>query len=236
MGHWCFLYWLYAEEAPINGRTAINVSLVPDIQSLNEVVVVGYGDQERRDIRARYPRLRPKTLKTYPLPPWMPSCGKGCRRTGYFNSGAPGSGITVRIRGTTSINAGNDPLYIVDGVPIVSGDLSDNRVQPGVGNSAGLSSSNALADINPNDIESITVLKDASATAIYGARAANGVVIVTTKKGKAGKTSITFNATRGFQTPPKLDLLQTPEAMELLMDQHINNNALPTILGIQPPC
>jgi len=116
-------------------------------------------------------------------------------------------------------------------VPVVSADLSDSRVASSVGGGNDLSSSNALSDINPNDIESITVLKDASATAIYGARAVNGVVIITTKQGKAGKTSVTFNSTKGFQQAPRLDVLHTPELIELLMDQNINNNNVtPAIL------
>lgn len=118
-------------------------------------------------------------------------------------SGAPGAGFNVRIRGATSINASNAPLYVVDGVPIISDPLS----QVGIGGQ----NQNPLADLNPNEIESLEVLKDASAAAIYGSRGANGVVLITTKSGKAGKTQINFDASYGFQDlPNQIDIVDGP--------------------------
>lgn len=220
------------KEIAINGRTTINTTLETDFKTLDQVVVVGYATQKNRDVVGSVSTIKAADFEDFPIAsPDALLQGRVAGVQVISNSGAPGSGITVRIRGTTSINAGNDPLYIVDGVPVVSGDLSDSRVAPSVGGGNDLSTSNALSDINPNDIESITVLKDASATAIYGARAANGVVIITTKQGKAGKTSVTFNSTKGFQQAPRLDVLHTPELIELLMDQNINNNNVtPAIL------
>src|SRR5690606_38259818 len=110
------------------------------------------------------------------------------------NSGAPGSNSTIRIRGGSSLNASNDPLFVIDGFPI------DNNSLGG--------SSNPLATINPNDIESINILKDASGTAIYGSRASNGVIIITTKKGKAGKFKLNYNGNYSVSTPAKyIDVL-----------------------------
>ena len=115
-------------------------------------------------------------------------------------SGAPGGGINVRVRGVGSINAGSEPLYIVDGVQVASGALG------------GQASNNLLNSINPNDIQSIEVLKDASAAAIYGARAANGVVIITTKKGKSGQTRVNFGYQTGSSKPTrKLQFLNTEQ-------------------------
>jgi TonB-linked SusC/RagA family outer membrane protein len=174
-----------------NGRTTINVVLQADTKALNEVVVVGYGTQQRRDLTGSVGSVKGKELENLPVRgPLEALQGRVAGVQITNNSGSPGAAPNVRIRGVTSLNAGNDPLYIVDGVPI-TGDISV---------------------VNPNDIQSMEVLKDASATAIYGARGANGIIIVTTKRGKSGKTSIGLSTYTGFmdvrKTVPMLDAYQ----------------------------
>lgn len=182
---------LLTQEIAINGRTSVDVTLVTDAKSLNEVVVVGYGTQQRRDLTGAVASVRGKELANLPIASanaLLQGRAAGVQVT--QNSGAPGAGVTVRIRGTTSINAGNSPLYVVDGVPL------NNNNYSAIGN-FGSDGINPLAAINPNDIESIEVLKDASASAIYGARAANGVVLITTKRGREGQTTFSLGLYRG---------------------------------------
>jgi TonB-linked SusC/RagA family outer membrane protein len=178
------------------GNTALNVTLQEDLQKLNEVVVVGYGTQQRQDVTGSISSISGKDIASQPVPDAAQAIqGRAAGVTVTQNSGAPGGagGTSVRVRGITS--AGNNaPLYVIDGYPLPSGD------------------ENQLNAINANDIESIDVLKDASQTAIYGVRAANGVVIITTKHGKTGTASINVDAYRGVQTVwRQLDLLNAKE-------------------------
>ncbi len=213
-------------EVPIGGRTRVDLSLTPDIKSLQEVVVVGYGPaQNRRDITGSVSSVNVKELEGVPMA-GIDALIQG-RVPGVQviqNSGTPGGGVTVRIRGTTSISSGNDPLYVVDGIPIATGDFSEIN--------AGQQGTNALADINPTDIESIEILKDASASAIYGARAANGVVLITTRRGKSGKTRVTANVSHGVQQlGRKMEMLSSRELVQLFYDQTSNaNQNLPIFL------
>lgn len=175
------------EDVNTGTRTTVDVQLSTDIANLNEVVVTGYGVEKKRDVAGAVSQISGSEIENMPVSSFdraMQGRMAGVRVTG--NSGIPGGNVTVRIRGTGSINAGNDPLYIIDGVQMAPGDLSRS-----------LTSSNALAGLNPNDIESIDVLKDGASAAIYGSQAANGVVIITTKKGKAGKTKINVNYQSG---------------------------------------
>ena len=174
------------QSANIGTKTSIEVSLSTDEKQLSEVVVVGYGTQQKKDLAGAVTQIKGEVIENLPVQSFdraIQGRMSGVQVSG--NSGIPGGAVTVRIRGTGSINAGNNPLYVIDGVQVEGGDLSRS-----------ITSSNALAGLNPNDIESIDVLKDASAAAIYGAQAANGVILITTKKGKSGKTK--FNAT--YQT------------------------------------
>lgn len=185
------------KEVTVTGTTTgLEVRLDEDVQALSEIVVVGYGTQERGSVTGAVSSVSAEAVKAQPLAdPVQALQGRVAGVTVTSNGGAPGgaSGTSVRIRGLTS--AGNNaPLYVVDGFPLPSGD------------------ENQLNAISPNDIESIDVLKDASATAIYGLRAANGVVIITTKRGQAGKTSINFDAYRGVQQVwRQLDFLNAQE-------------------------
>lgn len=160
-----------------SGTVTLNFKLVPSSKSLNEVVVIGYGAVKKSDLTGAVTNVTSKDFVQGQITsPDQLITGKvaGVRITS--NSGAPGAGSTIRIRGGASLNASNDPLIVIDGVPLDGGGISG--------------SANALALLNPNDIESFSVLKDASATAIYGSRGSNGVIIITTKKGQSGKPQI----------------------------------------------
>jgi TonB-linked SusC/RagA family outer membrane protein len=170
------------QEVEVAGRTQINIELKALSGNLNEVVVVGYTTQRKKDLTGAVSLINSKDIEAMPVGGVDQILqGKAAGVAVTQNTGAPGDGINVIIRGVGTIN-GISPLYVIDGVPTQDG----------------------INEISPNDIESINVLKDASSAAIYGARAAGGVVIVTTKRGKAGKTKINFNAYTGVQTAQNL--------------------------------
>lgn len=176
-----------------NGRKTLDVRLSEDAKLIDEVVVVGYGTMKRSDLTGAVSSVTGDELKrtqATTLDQILQGRVSGVQVT--QNSGAPGGGISVSIRGTNSFN-GNEPLYVIDGVPI-RGQATDNT--------------NALSSINPSDIVSMEVLKDASATAIYGSRASNGVIMITTRRGEAGKTRVTYEGSFGVQTlPERLDVM-----------------------------
>ncbi|MBD1396989.1 TonB-dependent receptor [Pontibacter sp. JH31] len=205
------------QEIAVGGRTSINVQLATDEKQLSEVVVVGYGTQERREVTGATAKVTSETIKNLPVVGVDQALqGRAAGVQISQNSGTPGGGISVRVRGSSSISASNQPLYVVDGVPLTSGDYS----QLGYGGQ----SVNAVSDLNPNDIESIDVLKDASAAAIYGSRAANGVVLITTKRGSAKKTQINFNAYTGTQSMwKKPDFLRADEYKEIMLEAYVND-------------
>jgi len=190
------------EEIPINSRSTIDLQLESDITQLTEVVVVGYGTQKRKDITSSISTIESDEIANVPANYSFDGALQG--RSAGLNisspSATPGAAINVNVRGVTSISASSQPLYVIDGIPIVTGNNStlNSNIQP----------INPLADINPNDIESISVLKDASAAAIYGSRGANGVIIITTKRGSAGKTK--FNV--GYSTSVS-EINNTPDLM-----------------------
>lgn len=199
------------KEIPINGATEINISLQPNIGELNEVVVIGYGQVKKNDVTGAVGVVDDETLRQLPIV--STEQGLQGRIPGVQisqSSGAPGGAFRVRIRGNNSVQFGNEPLYVIDGFPLDSSYETGNIL--GDSNFGANQGTSPLAFINPNDIESISVLKDASATAIYGARGANGVVLITTKKGKVGKTRITFDHYSGLQqVSRKLELLNSGE-------------------------
>ncbi|WKN44034.1 SusC/RagA family TonB-linked outer membrane protein [Tunicatimonas pelagia] len=190
------------EEITIGNQTVINVSLAPDVQSLQEVVVVGYGTQQRKDITGSVASVKTEALEKI-VTPSLDQALQG-RTPGLLvsnsNGGAPGAAPTVRIRGSNSINSGNEPLYVIDGFPVYpnntalrgEGSFRTDQLSP--------NTSNILSTINPNDIASIEVLKDASATAIYGSRGANGVIVITTKRGKEGGSRLNLDVYSGVNT------------------------------------
>jgi iron complex outermembrane receptor protein len=178
------------QELQLSGRTVLDVTLSGDATALTEVVVIGYGEQKKDDLTGSVAALGTKDFnKSIVSSPQDLILGRVAGVQITSNSGAPGSGSTIRIRGGASISASNDPLIIIDGFPVDNGEVKGM--------------SNPLASIHPNDIESFSVLKDASATAIFGSRASNGVIIVTTKRGKAGKPQINYNGTFSLSKPTK---------------------------------
>jgi iron complex outermembrane receptor protein len=198
-----------SQEVPVNGRTIINVPMAIESMNLQEVVVIGYGTVKKSDATGSVVAVSSKDFNKGAITsPQDLLVGKSPGVVITNSGGAPGSGATIRVRGGSSLNASNDPLIIIDGVPI------DNS------NIAG--SSNFLSFINPNDIETFTVLKDASATAIYGSRASNGVIIITTKKGKAGsKMSITYDGNTSIANAIKFVDVYSGDQMRQIALDHI---------------
>lgn len=192
-------------EVSINGRSTINVVMESDIEQLDEIVVVGYGTQKKGDLTGSVASVSLADTKSIPVTradQLLQGRVSGVQVT--QTNAEPGGNVSIRIRGTNSISSGNEPLFVIDGFP-------------GAGN---------LNTINPADIESIDVLKDASATAIYGSRGANGVIIITTKKGKADQNSITFDAYMGVQSiRKKYDLMNATQFGEYLNEVVSLNNA-----------
>lgn len=221
------------QEIPVNNRSVINIVLKTNQQQLQDVVVVGYGTQRKKDLTGSIVNLSNKDLVPVPsatsVDQMMQGKVAGVQIT--QTSGAPGGNVNVVIRGISSITGGNSPLYVVDGYAIGTGgggsDLStfssSSYTASGISNSSATNRINPLSTINPSDIESIQVLKDASATAIYGSRGANGVVIITTKRGKMGKPTISFEHSTGIQQlAKKLDLLSPQEYAEYVAEGRDN--------------
>ncbi len=215
------------KEAPITASSTINVVLEEDAKQLNEVIITGYSYVKKRDIIGAITSVSADDIKNLPVVSMDQALqGKAAGVQVTQSSGTPGGGITVRVRGNTSISASNRPLFIIDGVPVEDGALALR--------SFGGQNDNALSTLNPNDIESFQVLKDASAKAIYGSRAANGVVLITTKRGAQGaKTSVTFDVQRGIiNLTNKLDLLSSEELVELQREAISNAGEDPDEAGI----
>ncbi len=215
----------------IGNQKVINVFMKSTALGLNEVVVVGYGVQKKTDVTGATQTLTTKNFNPgVMISPAEMMQGRVAGVQVTSNSGEPGAGSTVHIRGSSSIRANQNPLYVVDGVP-----LNNTNATPGATGVAGITGSaskDPLDFLNPDDIASITVLKDASATAIYGSRGANGVILITTKKGKSGKGKLTYSAYAGISNIPKeLDLLTSTEFMNAskkynlgLIDKGANTN------------
>lgn len=197
-----------SREVRVDGRNIINVALQSALVGLDEVVVVGYGVQRRSTFTGSATNVdASRKIEQIPVTSFdkaLQGAVPGMQVTAA--SGQPGSNTTVTIRGIGSISAGTQPLYVIDGVPVITGDQSIQS-----------STSNALSNLNPNDIESVVVLKDASAAAIYGSRASNGVILITTKRGREGRTEFSFRTQQGFstRTTEHFDVLNAEEYMML---------------------
>jgi len=202
------------KEVSIVNKTKITVSMVPVSKSLNEVVIVGYGTQKKKNLLGAISSVKGETLTLSSAPSVLTALeGKVAGLQISQNSAQPGGGFNIQIRGAGSINASNQPLIVVDGFPIT--DLS----QPGTGNRYDGGTQSILNSFNPNDIESIEVLKDASSTAIYGARAANGVILITTKKGKEGDVRVDYSGSYSYQAyNDSYHVLNLQEWMQLRND------------------
>lgn len=190
------------QEIKVNGREVINVNLADDNKVLDEVVVVGYGVQKKRDVSTAVSSVKAEALANNPSTDFRQAlAGKMPGVQVTVPSGDPEGSVSIRVRGVSTVNAGSDPLYVVDGVPMERG----------------------FANLNTNDIESVEVLKDASAAAIYGSRGSNGVVLVTTKKGTSDKLSISYDGYVGIQNvSKKLDMMNAYEYAEFVKDARDN--------------
>lgn len=204
------------QEVSVGNNTVVDVELMSETQQLKEVVVVGYGVIDRQKLAGSVSSIGSEDIESDPVVGLNQAVqGKVAGVQVTQNSGTPGGGLNFRVRGITTLNSSTtEPLYVVDGVPT----NSDNYGGIGAGARQTI---NPLASLNPADISSIEVLKDASATAIYGARAANGVVLITTKKGKSGDNQVSLNAYYGLQQLPQMiEMANTAE-----YEQYINNLA-----------
>lgn len=207
---------MQTSETVIGQRSTVDITLSPSASDLNEVVVIGYGSQQRQDVNGAISSVSARDLANIPQASVDQMLqGKVSGVTVTNNSGQPGAGISVRVRGITSFTK-SEPLYVIDGVAIdgnSSAEISSNDgIFGGLSPSEQERTPSVLAGLNPNDIESIDVLKDASATAIYGSRGANGVVIITTKRGRPGQGKISYDAYVGVQEQGKfLKMMNLPQ-------------------------
>lgn len=181
------------QEVPVNKRNSIDIKLLPDATALGEAIVIGYGSQAKKVVTGAVQTINLKDTRDIPV------SQIGQKLQGRLagvqinqTTGKPGQGMSIRIRGQLSVSAGSDPLYVVDGAPITG----------------------SVGAINPDEIETISILKDAASTSLYGSRAANGVVLITTKKGKRGQTNVSFNAFTGIQKVPEKGRLEMLNAEE----------------------
>lgn len=224
-----FSYISYTtQEIPINGRTTIDVTMAESSSVLDEVVVVGYGRQAKRNITGSVSTLSADQIKDIPVTSFENAIqGQLAGVQVTETSGEPGAGPSIRVRGLGSISAGNEPLYVIDGFPIsknVDLGVQGDNFRRGTGRFRP-PSQNPLGTLNPNDIESVQVLKDASAASIYGSRGSNGVVIITTKKGnRTGAPVVSYDTYLGVQSVAnKLDLMNAEELIDYNRDA--TNNA-----------
>ncbi|RYF74440.1 MAG: SusC/RagA family TonB-linked outer membrane protein, partial [Cytophagaceae bacterium] len=206
-----------SQEIVVGNQSVINVSLASESRLLSEVVVTGYGQQIKRDLTGNIAKIRPADIQDQPVTSFDQAIqGKAAGVQVNAGSGKLGQGIQVNIRGKSSVSASNQPLYVVDGTPVTTDNLSFNSA-----------ATNPLSDINPQDIESIEILKDASAGAIYGSRAANGVVLISTKKGKAGRTNVTFGVQAGSSKPTrKVQFLNTQQYVDFYRKAAANSDRI----------
>ncbi len=207
------------QEVPLTGQSNVSVALSSGNKELSEVVVVGYGTQSKRELTGSVAKVGGKEIENFPAPSFESAIqGKAAGVVIESGSGKVGQGMKIRIRGTSSISASSQPLYVIDGLPMQTQSQSD------VNNEI----TNPVADLNPNDIESIEVLKDAAATAIYGARAANGVVLVTTKKGRAGqKTVLSLDMNHSWGKPTKKrHFLDAKQYVDLIEEAAVNDGKI----------
>jgi len=211
------------QEVNVDDDSPVQVTLREESRNLEDVVVVGYGTQRKADLTGSVTSLRGDKIKEMPLVSIEQAMmGRMAGVQVQQTSGQPGAGISIRVRGVSSIAGGNEPLYVIDGLPQFNDDVRG---------------ANGLATINPADIESIEVLKDASATAIYGSRGANGVVMITTKSGRAGDPRVTFEASAGVQQlRKKLELMNSQEYVDFSKRFYTNSSlAIPADLASFTP-
>ncbi|MBF7092518.1 TonB-dependent receptor [Flavobacterium sp. ALJ2] len=207
--------------ATVGASSVINMKMQSSDNTLDEVVVVGYGVQKRKEVTGSISRIAGGDIANLVTPSFEGVlAGRATGVQVLTNSGIIGGAPKIRIRGIASISGLTEPLIVVDGVPIYSGDIG------------GVSATNGLADINPDDIESFDVLKDGASTAIYGSRAANGVILITTKSGKKGALKVNYSSVFGVASAyKKYDLLETPDFITISNEKRANRNQTPWAVG-----
>lgn len=202
-------------EVAVGNRSTIDLQMEVNTTELTEAVVIGYGTQLKQDLTGNVAKVRGEDIQNIPVTTFEQAVqGRAAGVLITSQNGKLGQGINIRIRGSSSISANNEPLYVVDGMIITTDNLSSNGA-----------ATNPLADINPNDIQSLEILKDASAAALYGSRGANGVVLITTKRGKAGKTNFSANLQFGSSKPTRhRKFLNSGQYVELMLESALNND------------
>lgn len=205
------------KEVAVKNQNNFSIMMIEDSKTIDEVVVIGYGSVKKSNLTGAVSSVKTTEIQQTP----MTSIDQGLvgRASGVQvtqTSGMPGAVASIRVRGSSSLQGGNEPLYVIDGFPVYSG--------TGFGSTGGNTQISGLSTVNPSDIESIEILKDASATAIYGARAANGVVLITTKSGKKGRDIITFESSFGVQNVAKnIDVMNAQEYAALVNEAYTND-------------
>lgn len=205
------------KEVAVKNQNNLSIMMIEDSKTIDEVVVIGYGSVKKSNLTGAVSSVKTTEIQQTP----MTSIDQGLvgRASGVQvtqTSGMPGAVASIRVRGSSSLQGGNEPLYVIDGFPVYSG--------TGFGSTGGNTQISGLSTVNPSDIESIEILKDASATAIYGARAANGVVLITTKSGKKGRDIITFESSFGVQNVAKtIDVMNAQEYAALVNEAYTND-------------
>ena len=203
-----------SQEVKVSGKKELNVVLKEDAETLDEVVVVGYGTMKKTDLTGAVMQVKTNDIKSVTTGNPLQALQGRAPGVSVMTNNIPGESPTMRIRGSGSISAGNDPLYVVDGFPLMNGSISE---------------------VNANDIASIEVLKDASATAIYGSRGANGVVMITTKTGAKNAKNLSFNATYGFQMPGRLiETMNHEQFVDFINTAYTNAKGRPVYTAANP--
>ena len=208
------------QEVAVRNQNVVNVAMSNDSRSLNEVVVVGYGTQQRRDVTGSAATINSSEIANLPVTTFESALqGRAAGVQVTQSSGKLGTALQIRVRGAASVSAGNEPLYVLDGIPITSVDAGSSTTE----------TYSPLADIDPNDIETISILKDASASAIYGSRASNGVVLITTKKGRSGRTNVSLGYYTGISNPTRIrQFLNRAQYVELFSEAATNADLVPS--------
>ena len=223
-----------SRDVPLSGRTSLTITLQLSVTALDEAVVIAYGTVSRRHNTGSVSRVSSEAIGNQPVAnPLAALHGRAAGVTVTQANGLPGSAVAIQVRGRTSINAGisNEPLFIIDGVPYAAGNTALNQLSSALG-AGGLSPFNTL---NPADIESIEILKDADATAIYGSRGANGVVLITTKKGRAGKTRLEASLYTGWSRVTRtMDMLHTKDYLAMRREALANDGLVPSSVPSNP--
>ncbi len=210
-------------EVPVTSSNTYNVALEPDVLGVDEVMVVAYGTQKRRSVTNAVSKVDAEELQKMPVVSFENALSGQASGLQINTGSRSGEANTIRIRGTSSISASSQPLFVIDGIP--QGDYQ-------LGYAGNNAQTSPLATLNPADIENVQVLKDASAAALYGSRASNGVILITTKRGKSGKTKINFNYYRGYQEATNfMDALSGSEYTELFNEAYFNLTGVANVLG-----